>query len=71
MGKRKSYRDSSEGEGFDFDDNDDFSEDSSGVEVVEEDTWQPIVLGKKAHRSEYDKASKSDFWIAKSSDNCS
>jgi hypothetical protein len=38
MGKRKSHRDSSEGEDFGFDD-DNFSEDSSGVEVVEEDMW--------------------------------
>lgn len=65
MGKRKSHCDSSEGEDFDFDDNNFSDSSSSGVEVVEEDMCQPIILGKKAHHSDYDKASTSDFWVAK------
>ncbi len=63
MGKKqKSRHDSSGGEDFDFDATNDFSEDSSSeVEIIEKDTWQPIVLGQKARHDEYDKASKSDL----------
>ena len=62
MGKQqKSRQDSSGGEDFNFDAANNFSEDSSEVEIIENDTWQPIVLGQKAKRDEYDKASKSDI----------
>jgi len=61
--KRKSHRESSEGEDFDFDDASDFS--GSEVDVIEEDKWQPVVLGPNAKRTDYEKASKSDLWITK------
>ena len=62
MGRqRKSHHESSEGEDFDFDDANEFLD--SEVEVIEEDNWQPIVLGQNAKHTDYEKASKSDFWI--------
>jgi len=53
--QRRQPAESSEGENFNFD-RDDFN-DSSSDEVQAEDTWQPVVLGPTAKRTEFEKVS--------------
>jgi hypothetical protein len=53
---RKQHADSSEGEGFDFEDDNFDTSSSDGVEMI--DTWQSVVLGPEAKRSDFERVSK-------------
>jgi hypothetical protein len=60
--KRKALPESSEGEDFGNLDDSNFSSDSESddaIELVEEDTWQPIVVDQGAKRGEYVKVNDS------------